>query len=225
MVDGFNNDGGTIGATTGVWLIVSVAMSLFAGTYIATRSTALVSRRIAMWQASVIAAFFFLVLIVQMGNVLGSAGRLLGQAAGFAGTTMASAASSPFASEIVEDSLAGLNLRAEPAVVIRGVVSRMAQGNPQAAQNYLARQSGVTPAEAQARIDAAKAQIQASYVEARETAGKALAAAGWGVCIAMLMGLMSAIGGAYLGARENLLDPVVENLHVEKRSKTVPVKA
>ncbi len=214
MQDGVANahDAG-IGA--GIWIILATALALFGGSYIATRTTSYISRSIGMWQSAVISAVFFIAALMQVGSLLGTAGRTLSDVAGLAGSGAAQiasdAANSPAVQDILETAVDQLNLRSSPDAVVKGVGVRLLQGDGTAARDYLARQAGITPAEAQIRIDTARQQATAVLMKARETAGQAVAATGWMLFITMLVGLLSAMGGGYVATIENVKHPVSDD--------------
>ncbi len=205
--DGIQSSSAASTTTTGLWVLASSVLALFFGSYIATRVTPFVTSTIARWQGAVIASLFFLVLIVQMASVLGVAGRLFGQIAGFTGSAITQIAESSVAQDILDTAVADLNLRSPTEVVMKGVAVRLLQGDAVAARDYLARQANIAPVAAQARIEVVRGQLETQMLRARDATSRAVSAAGWSLAAMMLFGILSAVGAGYLAARENFLHP------------------
>lgn len=142
---------------------------------------------------------------------LGTAGRAVGSVVGTAGSGIASASSSPQVQDVIDQALEGLNLKSEPKVVIEGVVVRLLQGDTARARDFLARQSGMSPAEAEARINAIREQLSETLAEVGDQTARTLSTAAWIFFGLMAFGALCAMFGGRLGARANFRYPITED--------------
>lgn len=205
------------GIFTGVWFIVSVLLSLFVGSYFAARISKFRTGRVGSLQGLVIAALFIGFFMYQMFSALGSAGSAIGSLIGKSGSMIAQgaqqAAQSPAVtntvSRLAEDALGDLNLKSEPQVVAQGVTTRLIQGDTESAKNYLARQAGITPTEADTRIAQMKAQVDQYLADGKEAAGTAIKSTGWTLFLMVALGALASIGGGGLGSVANFRKPLV----------------
>lgn len=207
----------SVGIFTGVWFIASALISLFAGSYFAARISKFRTGRIGSAQGLVIASvflgFFLYQTFASIGAIGGAAGNVI-QSTGSAVVQGAKQASQnptvvSTVNTMAEDALGDLNLRSEPGVVAQGVATRLMRGDVQGAQTYLSRQSGITEAEAQLRINQLEAQVS-SYVEEAKAAGaNALQSMGWSLFLMVVLGGISAAAGGGLGAVANFRKPLI----------------
>lgn len=216
------------GVFTGIWFLISSLISLFAGSYFAARISKFHTNRIGSAQGLVIAALFFGFFLWQTVATIGWVGRTAGQAIGgsaqMIGTGLNQASQNPLVGEVVEDALGDLNLRSPPQVVISGVASRLIRGNSEGAKNYLARQAGISPAEADRRIAQLQTQVNQVLTQASEGAIKALQALGWSLFATLLLGTAAAVSGGALGSRANLRKPLTrEQVEAISEFRTAPV--
>jgi hypothetical protein len=200
------------GIFTGVWFLVSAIISLFVGGYFSVRLAKFRTDLVGCAHGFVIAAMFILLLMNSAVTAIGFIGKTAGVAAGGAASAIgagASAASdSPMVQDIVDDSLVGLNLKADPKVVASGVASRLLRGDNEGAKNYLARQSGITPEEADQKIAALRAQVDQALVKAREATATAMKATGWSVFLLIVLGAIASATGGLLATHFNSLSPL-----------------
>jgi hypothetical protein len=202
---------------TGVWFLLSALVSLFVGSYFAARVSKFRMGRIGSAQGLVIAALFLGIFLYQTVAALGTAGSTAGAFLGRSGSAIATgagqAADSPAITSVVqnlaEDALGELNLRSEPSVVAQGVGSRLIQGNTESAKNYLAREAGITPTEADARIAEMRLQVESAMASAKEGAATALKSTGWSLFLLVLLGALSAVAGGGLGSVVNFRKPLI----------------
>lgn len=205
------------GIFTGVWFIVSVLISLFVGSYFAARVSKFRTGRIGSAQGLVIAALFLGFFFYQMLSAVGSIGSAAGSFLGKSGSVIAQgaqqAASYPTVTNtinnITEDALGDLNLKSEPQVVAQGLGSRLVRGDTEGAKNYLARQAGITSAEADTRIAQMKASVDRNIAEAKEGAAVALRSTGWTLFLLVALGALAAVGGGALGSVANFRKPLI----------------
>jgi hypothetical protein len=204
------------GIFTGVWFLVSSLVSIFLGSYFAARVSKFQTGRIGSAQGLVIAAlflgFFLYQTIAAVGTIGSAAGSLVGNSASLIGQGAQQAAQSPAitstVSNLTEDALGDLNLRSDPQTVIMGVTSRLMNGNVEGAQTYLSRQTGITQAEASARISQLNTQVQQAIDQAKQGAATALKSAGWSLFLLVALGALAAIGGGALGSVTNFRKPL-----------------
>lgn len=205
------------GIFTGVWFLVSSLVSLFVGSYFAARVSKYRTGRIGSAQGLVIAALFVGFFIYQAGNLIGSAGQAVGglvkgsasMVAGGVEKASESPAISNAVSNLAEDALGGLNLRSDIRTVATGVATRIASGDTESAKNYLAFQSGISPAEADVKIAYMKARFDQTMIQAREGAATAMKSAGWTLFLLTVLGAVASIGGGALGSVANFRRPLI----------------
>jgi hypothetical protein len=205
------------GIFSGVWFIVSTLLSIFVGSYFAARISKFRTARIGSAQGLVIASLFLGFFLYQTVSAIGSAGSAVSSMLGSTGSMVAQgarkAASTPAVTNAVdnlaEDALADLNLRSEPTVVARGIGSRLIQGDTEGAKNYLARQSGITPTEADTRIAQMKAQVDKVVSDTKEATATALRSTGWALFLLVALGALAAMGGGALGSAANYRKPLI----------------
>jgi hypothetical protein len=207
------------GIFTGVWFLVSALLSIFVGSYFAARISKFRTGRIGSAQGLVIAALFLGFFLYQTVSAIGSLGSAAGSIVGKSGTMIAQGAQqasqndqvSNAVSSMAEDTLGNLNLKQDPTVVARGVGTRLYRGDTEGAKNYLAMQAGISPLEADARINQAKANIDKFVADTKEATGTALRSAGWSLFLLVILGALSAVGGGALGSVANFRKPLVIN--------------
>lgn len=207
---------------TGVWFLASAILSLMAGSYFAARVSRFQTTRVGSAQGLVIAALFFSFLMWQTLSALSSAGQAVGSAASAAGQGLSQLAQNPTVNHAVEDTLGDLNIPPERVqTVVTGVATRLMQGNAQSAQNYLARQTGITPEEANTRMAALRAQVDQTMIAAREKTASALKGTGWTLFLMIVLGTIAATVGGALGSRSNVRKPLASE-HFSSSSEFRP---
>lgn len=205
------------GIFTGVWFIASTLISLFVGSYFAGRVSKFRTGRIGSAQGLVIAALFLGFFLYQTLSTIGSVGSMAGsfleRSGSFIAQGASKAAENPTITNTInnlsEDALGDLNLRAEPQVVAQGLSSRLLRGDTEGAKNYLARQAGITPTEADARIVQMKAQVDKYVGDAKESAAVALRSTGWSLFLMVILGAIASVLGGALGSVANFRKPLV----------------
>ena len=202
------------------WFLGAIIISLFASSYFAARISNFSARRVGAAQAAVVTAVFFGLLAWQsvsmMGSLTETAGTLFGKAASSIGSGIAR--NQVMISDMVEDNLGGLQLKAEAKTVFTGVSSRLMRGDTEAAKNYLARQAGLTPEDADARIQALSAKFDQFAAQAKEKAAATLQASGWSLFSTLVLGLLAAVLGGILGSRVNVAKPMTEDAPVKTKT-------
>lgn len=207
------------GIFTGVWFIVSTLVSLFVGSYFAARISKFRTGRIGSAQGLVIASVFLGFFLYQTVSAVGSLGSAAGnmiQSSGSAAIQGAQkAASNPAVMNTVnnmtEDALGDLNLRSEPRVVAQGLASRLIQGDVEGAKGYLSRQSGITEAEAETRINQLQTKVTGYTDKVKEATGNALQSLGWSLFLMVALGALSSVAGGALGSVANFRKPLIRD--------------
>lgn len=188
---------------TAACLVLSVFLSAGVGGYFAVRVARMKVDLTGLAQGALVGSLMLILVLGQglaaVGTLVKATGMLVGGAA--AGTV--GAATDPAVLDILEDASGDLKLKSEPSVVAKGVASRLLRGDTEAAKNYLANQASLTPAQADAKIQEAKAKAEAAADQAREAAAKALKATGWSVFLLIVTGLLASALGGLLATKAN----------------------
>lgn len=212
LADGVTRQGATV--FTGLWLLFSSLVALFAGSYFAARISKTHTGRIGSAQGLVIAALFFGLLLYQMAMAIGWAGQTAittARGVGQAAVTGAQRATEiPAVNAAIEGAIGDLNLKSDPQTVATGLASRLIRGDVDSAKTYLAYQAGISQEEADRRIAALRERVDQAVIQAREAAAKGLQAAGWTIFLTLLIGGAAAISGGALGSLANVRKPLEE---------------
>jgi hypothetical protein len=204
------------GIFSGIWFIASSLISLFIGSYYAARVSKFQTGRVGSAQGLVIASLFLGIFLFQMISTIGSAGQaassVIGSTASLAGRGVREAAQNPAVINnmgyLAEDALGDLQLKSDPKTVASGLVSRLIQGNVDGARTYLVNQTGISQAEAQARISQLQSQVTQVIDKTKNAAATGLKSTGWALFLMVTMGALAAIGGGALGSRANFRKPL-----------------
>lgn len=205
------------GIFTGVWFLVSALISLFVGSYFAARVSKFRLGRIGSAQGLVIAALFLGFFFYQTLSAIGSLGSAAGSFLGKSGSVIARGADrasenpqiTSAVSTMTEDALGGLNLRSSPQVVAQGLGTRLFRGDTEGAKNYLAREAGISPTEADARIAQMKAQVDKVVSDTKEATATGLKSMGWSLFLLTTLGAIFAVAGGALGSAANFRKPLI----------------
>lgn len=201
------------GIASGIWMLVSVLLSLFAGSYFASRVSNFVSPWVGMAQGAVLCALFVGALLWQFATLATWVTRTAGGAATSAVQGALPAAQQAASgldiglNEIIEDNLSGVQFKGEPTTIITGVASRLVRGNTESAKAYLARNSNLSVSEVNTRIDQAQVQLRETGDRAREAAAGAMQATGWTLFATMVLGLIVSSIAGMLGTTANSAVP------------------
>jgi hypothetical protein len=198
----------SLGIGAAIWLVASVLLSLLAGGFVSGRVAGQVATRVGRIQGMVVSGLFFALMFSQAGAMIGSIGNGIGSVAGTVGNAAGTVAQTDEAQALIDDAIGDLNLKSPPETVAKGVASRLIRGNDDAALTYLARQAGITRAEAQARIETVKARFDQVVTQAGDSAARAVEIAGWTLFGALFLGTLFAMVGGGVGAQMNLRAPL-----------------
>lgn len=210
LTDGADlRNSGIIGA---VWMLLSILISLFVGSYFSGRVSNYFSNWTGIAQGAVLCALFIGFVLWQFANFAGvvtrSAGSMIGGAAQMAPAAQGAASQMNIGlNEVVEDNLGGVQFNGDATTIMGGVASRLIRGNPESAKNYLAANSNLTRAEVDRRIAGAEAQLKETGDRAREAAAGAMKVTGWSLFGVTLLGLIVSIIGGVLGIASNRVAP------------------
>lgn len=204
----------SVGIFSGVWFVASVLISIFFGSYFAARVSKFKTGRIGSAQGLVIAAlflgFFFYQIISAIGFAGQATGSIIAKTTGIAGSGVEKMANNPQVGSVIENALGDLNLRSEPKQVASEVATRLIRGDGEGAKNYLARQAGITPGEADQRIAQLKLQVDESINKIKAATATALESTGWTIFLLVILGALASVLGGSLGSVINFRKPLAK---------------
>lgn len=215
------------GIFSGVWFLVSALVSLFIGSYYAARISKFQMGRVGSAQGLVIASLFLGFFLYQIVSAIGLIGSTTGNIVGGGISSIASgvqrvAQNSQLTSSvntIAEDALGDLNLRSDPGTVASGLGARLIRGDVESAKNYLGREAGITPAEADVRINQLQALVNKYIEEAKNATANVMQSTGWSLFLLVVLGSLAAIGGGALGSVANYRRPLSRDQYVLRQQR------
>ena len=213
---GADNSGTAFSIGAGIWWVVAGVIAAGIGGLTAGRLAGAAHKGTASWHGLVTWCVTTLVVVYLLssavGGILGGAFNVLGSVANGAGKAAASTASGvasvtdgdaigrqakqlvdPNGAQTVQD-----NVTSYLKASISGDQAEARAAKARAVDG-LARTAGVTPAEAQARIDRAEAGARQQYQAAKDKATRAADAARSGVATASILGFIALLLGAAAG--------------------------
>ena len=212
-------EGGSALATgAGLWLGLSIIASLFCGGYFAVRISHFMTSRIGAAQGLVIASVFFVALVFGAGQLIGGVAGGLGKVAQAAGDGASSLSNNPAIQDTVNKALANTNLKSDPAEVLQGLTLRLLQGDTESAKNYYAYQSGLAPAEVDAKLSQMRSDFDVAVKRVSEKTAHAVGDTGLMLFVVVLLGLISAAVGGRTGAHANVQHPFAKPVKSEVSS-------
>jgi hypothetical protein len=204
------------GIFTGVWFILSAVIALFVGGYVCVRLGKFRNDIVGIAHGLVIASLFILLVLNQTATAVGWLTRVAGDAASgtatMIGSGMSAASQNTAVRDMVEDAVGDLNLKSDPEVVVTGVTSRLLRGDNEGAKRFLARQSGLTPEEVDARIVALRTQVDQTVIRARDATATAMKTTGWSLFLLIVLGAISGALGGVLATQVNGRKPLARTL-------------
>ena len=197
----------------GLWLGISTVIALFIGSYFATRISGFVTNKVGSSNGAVIASIFFILAMVEAGSAVGALSRGLGKVADGVGQGTSALAASPQVQDAVHNALGTTQLKSDTKDVVQGLAVRLMQGDVESAKSYFAYQTGLAPAEVDAKVAQLQSTFEAAAKKAGEKSAAALADTGWSLLMTFSVGLLAAIVGGVIGAESNAKHPlaVLEN--------------
>jgi len=198
-------DNGTgLGIFALIWMVVSAAVALFIGAFLAIRMSNSISHSLGAAEGLVIASAFFIAMAISVTFGLGVVAPGVGAAVGQAGTGAGQLAQHPVVQGVVDRTLGELELRAPVEEVAQGIATRVLAGDIDGARAYLARQSDLSEPE----INDAFRDLRTAVQEAEEAVGSTIAAFGWTLLVTILLGGGGAAFGGRVAASRNLKQPI-----------------
>lgn len=201
-------DMSSVGIGSVIWLAISVVVSLFLGAYFAARVSGLVFNRIGRVQGAVITALFFGLMLSQVGAAIGMVGRGVGQVAGSAGSAVGDLSQNPQVRDTVNRALGDLNLQSPPEQVAQNLGVMLLRGETEQARNYLAQQAGISPQEADQKLQQVQAEVEQIAEDVGNQAAQVVKAAGWALFFSLVLGTIAGVLGGGIGAAANLKRPI-----------------
>jgi hypothetical protein len=199
-----NDESGSGLATgAGLWLGISAVMSLFMGGYYTLRISKFVSNRVGAAHGFVVASIFFIFMIWGAGRIVGHAAGGLVKIAHVMGRGAGDLSNNPSVQDSIHRALGNAQLKSDPDEVAAGLVRRLLKGDTESAKNYYAYETGLSQADVDAKVSQLKTDFDQNAKEAGEMAANAVADAGWSLFVTFLVGLMGAVIGGRVGAKEN----------------------
>ena len=207
---------GGISTFTGIWFGASALVSLFVGSFFATRISKFQNGFIGSAQGLIIASLFLGFFVYQAGALVGNVGSLAGNVIGgtakVAGQGVSEATQSPEVREtfnrVLRNTIGDLNIQSNVETVAINVGNRLLRGDEEGAVDYLSMETGISREEARERLSGLRMQAEEAVGDAKNIAGDALKTTGWTLFLLVLFGAFSAIGGGVLGSRMNLRKPL-----------------
>jgi hypothetical protein len=207
---------GGVSTFTTLWFGASALVSLFVGSFFATRVSKFQNGFIGSAQGLIIASLFLGFFVYQAGSLVGNvgslAGNIIGGSAKMAGTGVSKATQNPQVREtfnrVLRNTIGDLNVQGEIETVAINVGNRLLRGDEESAVDYLAMETGISREEAQERLSSLRIQAEEAVGDAKNIAGDALKSAGWTLFLLVLFGAISAIAGGILGSRMNFRSPL-----------------
>lgn len=194
-----------------IWLAFTIMVSLALGSYFAVRVSKAVTNKVGAAHGFVVASIFIILMVVQAGAGIANLSSGLGHIVNGMAQNSTDIANSPVVQDTVNQALAGTELKSEPKEVAQGLAARLLQGKTESAKDYFAYQTGMSEAEADARVAQMQANFEVALKSAGETAAKAVAQTGYLLALAIFFGLLAAVMGGRYGAYSNVERPLAED--------------
>ncbi len=199
-----SNSGEALGVTSALWLVFSILISLFLGSYSAGRVSGLISMGVGRVQGVVIAALFFAVMLFQVGATIGSIGRGIGSTVGTLGGAAGDVSKNPKVQETIRNALGGLNLKSSPETVAQVLATRLLNGDQAGARDYLASQTGLSRVQADQKIQTFKTDLQNTLKNIGGTTAQVVSIASWTLFGSLILGSIASMLGGASGASVNI---------------------
>jgi hypothetical protein len=202
------------GAT--LWVIATVAIALFVGSYVASRISNFVSRPIGIVQGATIAALFFSISVWGGGIFLGSlastaASVTRGVAQLPAGDFFQSAYQNPQVRAVVDQEIRDLGIApSQVSDILSAVVPRILMGDNEGAENIITSRTSIDPQLAKQKAQNLLAVVEQRIRSAAEQTASSVAKAGLSLFFMFLLGGFAAMFGGAMGSRMNSRNNLAE---------------
>ncbi len=214
------SSGSTLASGAGLWLGLSVVISLFCGGYFALRISRFLTNKIGAAHGIMVASISFILLVMGAGSLIGGAAQGIGKLAQGAGQGATGLSSSPAVQDAVNRAL-GTQLKSDPKDVAQGLAVRLLQGDTESAKAYYAYQTGLPAAEVDVKIAKLKTDFDQAVKTAAEKSAHAVGDAGLMLFVLFLVGLAGAIVGGRVGAHANNTRPFAVRENENRYSTSV----
>lgn len=194
----------------GIWVGISVLVSLAVGGYFAARTSTFITGRVGAAQGLIIASLFFAFMVYGVGVTIGAAGKGLGNLVSALGMGAGDLATNPSVQSAVQKALGDVNLKSDPSVVAEGLATRLLRGDTDGARIYLAYQTGLSQSEVSARIETLQQEFNTTIRGVAANTAQAVSSAGWSLFWILALGIAAAVSGGALGSRANLRKPLAD---------------
>jgi hypothetical protein len=203
----------SLGLYTGIWFLISAIISLFCGSYFASRISKISSPRVGSAQGLIIAALFLGGFLFEVVVSIGGAGRLTRDLMTRTSAMMESPterlSQAPAIKEMIQDVVGNLTLKNDPNFVIASIAAKLIRGDESSAANYLAEEASISTLEAQDRIINLKLKIDDSIQKAKMITGAAMKSIGVSLFLLVFFGGIFSILGGSLGSFTNIRKPII----------------
>jgi hypothetical protein len=203
----------SLGLYTGIWFLISAVVSLFFGSYFASRISKVSSPRVGSAQGLIIAALFLGGFLFEVVVSIGGAGRLTRDLMTRSSTVMETSTESlsqaPAIKEIIQDVVGNLTLKNDPNFVTASIAAKLIRGDASSAANYLAEEASISTLEAQDRISNLKLKIDDSIQKAKMVTAAAMKSIGISLFLLVFFGGVFSILGGSLGSFTNIRKPIM----------------
>lgn len=197
-----------LAAGVGVWLGISMLLSLFAGSYFTVRASRFVTAKVGVGHGIVVASILFVGMAFATVSGVGTLVSGVTKTAFTAAAGVSVLAQNSMIQDAVQKALGTSNLKSDASVVAQGLITRLLKGDSASATNYLAYQTGETPAQVSARIGTLQAEFDANVKLVAERTAEGVAAAGMTLLATLVIGILAAAGGGFAAARANANVPI-----------------
>lgn len=204
-----NERGGlALASGVGLWLGLSVLLSVFAGGYFTSRISGYSTNKIGAAHGLIVASVFLILMACGVGGALSGGTQGMAKAVQALAVGGSDLAANPQVQDLLQKTIGDAKLRSDAKDVMQGLSARVIQGDFSSAKTYLAYQTGVSENEVSDKINQMQMQFTEIAKKAGEASSKAVAAAGWTVFITLVAGLISAAIGGMAGNHANLVHPL-----------------
>ncbi len=201
--------GSALANGSALWIGLSMAISLFTGTYFAVRLSNKLNRNVAFAHGFVVTSLFFALLLSGVGSAVGSFSKGFGGLIVKAGEGSADLLSNPIIQDAINKALPTQNIKSEAKAVAQGIALRLMQGNYESVKSYITYETGMSGTELDEKVTQLKTDFQAAAKEAGEKAAKGVAAVGFAFFVMFLGGLLGSMVGGRIAIYTNSKQPLI----------------
>jgi hypothetical protein len=193
-----------LGTGSALWVMFSTFISLYIGSFAASKVSGMIPLRTGQVQGVVISALFFGLLFSQLGSTIGFLSKGMSGAFSTMTQSLNDLSKNPVIQNTIQKSLGTLPLKSAPDQVFTELATRLVQGHTTDARDYLADQTGITSAEADLRIQQLATSTQDILKTVGNTTAQIVTLAGWTIFISVFFGTVCAFLGGAMGCATHL---------------------